>query len=569
MLSNTAVLAAPNVLANIANPELNARVRANDSFEAQEQKTQHKYKLLDKRQIKSILAYRFAKDTHTKLSQLPLPKELKDIYKAANRIKDAIAKHEKIAIVGDYDCDGVCSSAVLAEFFDDMGVNGVIVRIPNRFKDGYGLNEDIIDELKDRDLIITVDNGITAHEAAAKCEQMGIDLVITDHHMPSETLPSALAIVNPQQSGDTFPFKEICGAQVAWYLVATLKEVMDIKDYDMRKFSDLLSLAIVADMMELRDMNRVLVREGLKHINKRTRACFEAIARHYDKTSFGFDDISFTISPLINSSGRMDDATLSYEFLRAKSVEQASKLFETIQDLNKARKDEEKALFEDSIKNVDESANIIVSYGHAWHEGVLGIVASRLAKLYKRPAIVFSCENGRAKGSARSVGRFNILELIAAQEHMLISYGGHRGAAGVVLEEARLKEFAHIINHTCVLHNFCAIEQSDEILGTIDVRAIDMELMDIISTYEPYGQKNPRPTFWLRGAKVVVVRTMGANEAHLRLRLVKAGRSFDCVFFNFDYMPKEGEFVDVLFTLSKNTYRGAQSLQLLIQEIAY
>lgn len=523
--------------------------------------------LLDKAKIYEILSARFSKDKHTKLSKLPLPKELKNIYKAAERIKEAIIKGQKIAIVGDYDCDGVCSSAVLAEFFDDMGVKDLIVRIPNRFKDGYGLNENIIDEMLDRDLIITVDNGITAFDAGEKCEQVGIDLVITDHHMPGDSLPKAYAIVNPQQNGDCFPFKEICGAEVAWYLAATIKELLGLKDYNLAKFTDLLAIAIVADMMELKDMNRVLVKEGLKHINMRTRACFEVIARHYEKEIFGFDDISFNIAPLINSAGRMDDATLSYEFLRAKNFQNAQELFKTIQNLNKARKDEEKLLFEDSIKNINENDNIIVSYGHAWHEGVLGIVASRLAKMYKRPAIVFSCENGRAKGSARSVGRFNILELIAAQEKMLISYGGHRGAAGVVLEESRLEEFRYIINNTCVLHNFNSL--NDEVLGEIDVKSIDMELMDIISSYEPYGQKNPRPTFWLCGAKVLLVRTMGANEAHLRLRIFKAGRNLDAVFFNYDYVPKEGDLIDILFTLSKNNFRGTQSIQLLIQEIIY
>lgn len=319
--------------------------------------------LLNKTKILEILNKRFSKDKHTKLSTLPLPKELKDIYKAAGRIKQAIIKGQKIAVVGDYDCDGVCSSAVLAEFFDDVGVKDLIVRIPNRFKDGYGLNEAIIDELRDRDLIITVDNGITAFEAGQKCEQVGIDLIITDHHMLGDGLPKAYAIINPQQDDDNFPFKEICGAEVAWYLVASIKELLGLKNYNMGKFTDLLAIAIMADMMELRDMNRVLVREGLKYINKRTRACFDVIARHYDKENFNFDDISFSIAPLINSAGRMDDATLSYEFLRAKSTQEAQELFKTIQDLNKARKDEERILFEDSIKNVNEKDNIIVSYG--------------------------------------------------------------------------------------------------------------------------------------------------------------------------------------------------------------
>ena len=234
---------------------------------------------ITKKELRQILASRFENDLHKKLCELPLPSCLKDIYKAANRIKEAIEKNEKVAIVGDYDVDGIISCVILSEFFDDIGFD-YSVKIPNRFKDGYGLNEEIINELEDIKVIITVDNGIAALEAAKLCKERGIDLIITDHHTPTDTLPQADVI--------------ICGAQVAWYLIAALKEVCKLK-YDMCKFLELLAIAIIADMMELRDLNRACVRRGIECINKSKRAAFRAMKQYYQKDKFAIDNIGFLI----------------------------------------------------------------------------------------------------------------------------------------------------------------------------------------------------------------------------------------------------------------------------------
>lgn len=520
--------------------------------------------MLDKAKIKELLSSRFANDIHTSLADLPRPHEMSGAKQAAKIIATSIANNEKIAIVGDYDCDGVCSSAILAEFFEDIKYP-VKVRIPNRFKDGYGLNEDIVSEL-DADLIITVDNGITAFEAAKVCKEKNIKLVITDHHMPLDELPSADALVNPQIKENTFPFKEICGAQVAWYLVASLKDELSLKEYNLGKFTDFLALAIIADMMDLKDMNRVLVQNGLKRMNTNPRPCFKAIKINTNKDNFSFEDISFLITPLINSAGRMSDASISFDFLRSQTLGDACKYLDTIQSFNDIRKEREKELFESSCKSVDPNDKIIVTWGQQWHEGVLGIVASRLARLFKRPAIVFSIDSATAKGSARSVGRFDILKLISAHESMLVSFGGHKGAAGVVIEEKRLEEFKRAINNSCVLENFSS-SAYDDALGEILPKEIDMELMSIIDNFAPYGSKNPKPMFWLNGAKVLNVATMGNDNSHLRLNLSVDGCCFDAVNFNYELKPGLHSKVDILFILSKNTFKGKENLQLIIQEI--
>ncbi|MBE2985034.1 single-stranded-DNA-specific exonuclease RecJ [Campylobacter sp. RM9344] len=525
--------------------------------------------MLSKEEIRNLLELRFSKDIHKKLSEIPTPSVLKDIFKGATRIKEAIEREEHIVIVGDYDVDGVVSSVILAEFFDDLGVSNYQVRIPNRFKDGYGLSPDMIDELDDNvSLIITVDNGISANEAAKICKEKGIDLIITDHHMPPLILPEAYAIINPKQPDCSFPNIEICGAEVAWYLVGAMKEICKL-NYDMAKFLELLAIAIIADMMELRDMNRMLVKLGVIRLNSSKRAAFTAIKEFYGKDKFECDDISFLIAPLINSAGRMDDAMNSFYFLRSKNINEAYEYLDMIIEFNNSRKEEERTLFECSLKDVSENDEIIVTWGERWHEGVIGIVASRLAKHFGKPAIVFSVDKGRAKGSARSVGKLDILSLIAQHDELLNSYGGHKGAAGLVCDPENLEKFKKAINQSCFLmDDLQTFLHSDELLGDIDANEIDFELLEILESFEPYGQKNPRPVFKIRDILVKNERLIGRDQNHLKLILQKDDKTLEALFFNFNHHARAGDVIDIVFSVSKNSFRGLITPQLLIREIS-
>lgn len=522
--------------------------------------------MLSKDEIRNLLELRFSKDIHKKLSEIPKPCVLKDIYKGANRIKEAIDKNQRIVVVGDYDVDGVISCVIMSEFFDDLGFKDYTIRIPNRFKDGYGLNPEIINEFSDVDLIITVDNGISANEAANACKEFGIDLIITDHHMPPPILPEAYAIINPKQSDCCFPNVEICGAQVAWYLVGAIKEVLGI-EYDMSKFLELLAIAIIADMMELRDMNRILVRLGLLKLNASKRVAFRAIKDFYGKDKFECDDISFLIAPLINSAGRMDDAINSFHFLHTKNINEAYDYLDMIVEFNNSRKEEERMLFESSLKDVSDDEHIIVTWGEDWHEGVIGIVASRLSKHFKKPAIVFSIDRGRAKGSARSVGKLDILSLIAQHEHLLISFGGHKGAAGLVCDPLNLQKFKEDINKSCFLMDIHKFSASDELLGEINPKEIDYDLLEILEIFEPYGQKNPRPIFKLQNVFVKNEKLVGKEQNHLKLILQKDDKILEALFFNHTRHVKVGEKIDILFSISKNSFRGLITPQLLIKEL--
>jgi len=514
--------------------------------------------------IEGLLSKRFEDDTCNSLSSIPRPSELKDIQKAAKRVKKAIDEKQKIAVVGDYDADGVVSSVIMMEFFEDIGVD-VVLKIPNRFEDGYGISPQIIEKL-DADLIITVDNGISAVEAAKVCKEKGIDLIITDHHTVGESLPEAYAIVNPKQKDCTFPTSEICGAQVAWYFIAAIKDELGI-EYNLSKFLDVLAIAIVADMMELKGINRTMVKNGLKRINKIQRPFFKAVQNFYKKSSFKSDDISFLLAPIINSSGRLEDATLSYELIRSSSESLAMQNLEYISSLNNQRKEIEHELFELAVLSVDESKNIIISWGEGWHEGVIGIVASRLSRRYKKPAIVFSVNESKAKGSARSVGDINILEHIAKQKDLLLGFGGHKGAAGMGLEVSNLEAFKKGMENSLDEVSKDDFLERSEVVGEIEPSAIGFGLLDVLELYEPYGQKNPKPYFLLKNAYVKSGKVIGLNQNHQKLTLLSDDMTLESIEFNFDKEIESGHHIDLICSVSKNEFRGNVSAQIMIKEI--
>ncbi|WP_291951529.1 single-stranded-DNA-specific exonuclease RecJ [Campylobacter sp.] len=521
--------------------------------------------MLNKTKIKEILNKRFEYDIHVKLCDLPMPSCLKDVYKGALRIKEAIEKNQKVVVVGDYDVDGVISCVIISEFFDDIGFDYVI-KIPNRFKDGYGLNKEIIDELGEVDLIITVDNGIAAFEAASMCREKNIDLIITDHHMPSNILPDAYAIINPKQEDCDFPDIEICGAQVAWYLVAAIKEVCKI-NYNMCKFIELLAIAIIADMMELRDLNRTLVRKGIEYINTSNRAAFKVIKKYYGKDKFEIDNISFLIAPLINSAGRMDDAIISYKFLHSQNINEARNYLEQIISYNNNRKDEERELFKQCLEQVDDTESVIIVNGQNWHEGVLGIVASRLAKHFNKPTFVFSECDGKAKASVRSVGKIDILNIIEKAKDFVLSYGGHKGAAGVLVEITKLEAFKNKLNEICKEIRKEDFYSSEEVLGSIDPNEVDFELLELLEFFEPFGHKNPRPYFKFDKLLVKNKKYIGKDEKHMKLILTCGGKTLEALFFNYDYDPQVGENIKLIASISRNKFRGLVTPQLAIKEI--
>ncbi len=521
-------------------------------------------RLLTKNDIYTILSNRFRDEKLSKLSLIPTPDMFKDIKKASKRVIEAIKKRERILIVGDYDVDGVVSSVILSQFFNDLNVRYKI-RIPNRFNDGYGINKKIINEY-DADLIITVDNGISAFEASKICKKRNIDLIITDHHTPQKELPEAFAIINPKQNECSFPYQEICGAHIAWYFIASIKQEMNI-EYNISKFLDILSIAIVADMMELVNLNRIFVKKGLNALNNSNRPFVKAMKIRFNKRKFTFSDISFLIAPLINSSGRIEDAIASYHLLMSDNFNNAVEWLNRIIEYNEQRKVIEKELFNKSIKQIGKNEKAIVVWGENWHEGVIGIVASRLSKKYHKPAFVFSINGNIAKGSVRSVGKIDILKIIEETKELLIGYGGHKQAAGVKIDKDKLITFKREI-----YQKIAEIEEEDffensNILGQILPDSVDLELSKIIEMFEPYGQSNPTPEFLLKDVKIGFSQIIGKTRNHQKLGIISKNGFLETLNFNFEREIKKGDSISFIATIGRNDFNNIIRPQLLIKEI--
>ena len=522
--------------------------------------------LITKETLLAILSSRFSAE-EKKLSQIPNPALLQDASNAAIKIANAIRENKKITLVGDYDVDGVSSTAIMVDFFRQIPYPLEAI-IPNRFRDGYGVSPNVLERI-DSDLVITVDNGISAVEAAKICKERNIELIITDHHTPSEILPEAFAIVDPKLTTCEYPFKEICGAQVAWLLLALVKKELNLK-IDMKQFLDILAIAIIADIMPLIDINRTLVKEGLKLLMNTTRPSSIIIRDFLNKSNISSEDIAFQIAPRLNSAGRLEDASIALEFFTAPDTNAAYKQFELLGKLNDLRKDTEKQTTLNAIDRVNEDDSIIVVAGEGWHEGVVGIVAARLVDKFGKPAIVLSVENGVAKGSARSIGDVNIYELIKADEQLLTKFGGHKMAAGLGLLEGNIAAFRNAINATASRLDPKDFIPKEQTIGILSTDEIDLELLDLLERFEPYGEANARPSFLLQDAEVVSIKLMGSDKSHSRIQVRQFQhdrKTVELIAFRTIFEMPQTRKISCSYTVTKNEFNNRVSAQLLVNKI--
>ncbi|MDO9207770.1 MAG: single-stranded-DNA-specific exonuclease RecJ [Sulfuricurvum sp.] len=522
--------------------------------------------LLTHQGLEAFLRERFHHESE-KLSDIPHPSLLKDAAKGAKRIADAIRNGEKIALVGDYDVDGVTSTAIVKRFFSLINYP-LLATIPNRFTDGYGVSKGVLERL-DADVVFTVDNGINAVEAAQVCKERGIDLIITDHHTPSEILPDAYAIINPKQLDCPYPLKEICGAQVAWLLMGLLKSELGVT-IDMRQFFPFLALAIVADVMPLVGANRAIVKAGLEMMGTSNIPAFVIIRDILNKSRISSEDIGFQIAPRINSAGRLEDASIALDFLSAETTEKAFHQFELLTSLNALRKEIEAHTTAQAMLEVNSHDPIIVVAGEGWNEGVVGIVASRLVNHFQKPAIVLSIHNGIAKGSGRSIGNVDLYGLIKSQEHLLGKFGGHKMAAGMAMSIENLNAFKAGVNHASTsLHPDDFIPQN-EVVGELEPDAITYELLGLLEKYEPYGEGNPRPRFLMRNAHVVQIKLFGSDKSHSRLELrpsATRSQSVELIAFRRVLECPDDRLISCSYTVNKNEFNGKISMQLMVERL--
>ncbi|RLA63434.1 MAG: single-stranded-DNA-specific exonuclease RecJ, partial [Epsilonproteobacteria bacterium] len=449
------------------------------------------YKTLTIQALDTILQKRF-KEGFLSLKDLPQPSLFKDMDKATKRIVGAIKNKEKITIIGDYDVDGVTSTTLMKLFFEEIACPVEWI-IPNRFKDGYGLSANIIPRILGTDLAITVDNGISAVYAAKLCKEEGIELIITDHHLLAPEVPECFAIIDQKQEDCTFPYSDVCGAQIAWYLIASLKNALDIK-INMLSYMELVAIAIIADMMPLQHINRAMVEAGIKALNKSTKPAIRAFLEHSQKEALDAQDIGFFLAPLLNAAGRMEDASFAVDFLASTNIYDARVRLEKLKDFNVLRKTTEQDITQKAMLQVNPKDKIIVVTGEHWHEGVVGIVAARVARNHEKPCIVLSqSEDGVLKGSGRSFGECDLFGIVNGCREHLEKFGGHCAAIGLSMKKESLEAFKMQLEKNYTKGNYTKEKLDPDILGELHFKDISFELTKLIKRYEPYGQGNPTP----------------------------------------------------------------------------
>ena len=524
----------------------------------------HTYPPLNLKTIVSLLGGRFP-DNFLSLKDLPPPHAFKNMQRASERLLQAIKSGERIVLVGDYDVDGVMATAIVKRFFEAIDAPLETI-IPNRFHDGYGLSPTVLERVEQADVIVTVDNGIAATEAAAICRDRGIDLIITDHHIAPETLPDAYAIVDQKQPECTFPYEEVCGAQIAWYLCAALNKALDA-GVEMKRYLDMVALATIADMMPLLHINRAMVIAGLQQMERSEWPFVHAWREEQNKSHLRAEDLSFGLAPLINSAGRLEDASLALDFVTAPNIHEARSGYARLKALNDERKRLEQEVTDAAIAQTDEDAAVIVVSGEGWHEGVVGIAAARLVRRFERPAIVLSQNGTTCKGSGRSWRECHLYDLLSSQRTSLLKFGGHKAAIGMSIAADGLTEFAAQLQRDA--GDKCAQEETldPDILGELPFGLITSELLRLLERFEPYGQGNPRPKFITRGATLAALQTMGAEKNHLRFTFESSGLYLQGVQFKTTATYPIGGHYDVVYTLNENHFRGETTIQLMVEKI--
>ena len=506
-------------------------------------------------------------------SSLSDPLLLKDMESAVDVIRQALDEGKKITVYGDYDCDGVTSTAMLYGYLDAMGAE-VEYYIPDR-SEGYGMNIPALEKILDQgtELIITVDNGVSAVEEAEYMRQRGAQLVITDHHQPPQELPVCEACVNPHRQDDNSPFKELCGAGVVLKLLCALEED---EEFVMEQYAELAAVGTIGDVMPLVGENRYIVRRGIEDIRASQNIGIDRLLRTAGVSPESVDatTVAFSICPRINAAGRIAAADKAVQLLMADSPEQAGLLSEELNLMNENRRAEEARIMEDVSRQLESDPSILrervlVVSGEGWHHGVIGIVAARLLEKYGKPVLMISVENGEARGSARGIDGFSIYKLLDRCSRVLTKFGGHPKAGGFSLPADRVEDFRQMV------YAFCreCYPKMPEYTVSADMEItgdrLTEEALNSLSQLEPCGEGNQRPVFLLRNCTVESKRAL-KDGRYTSFELRSGGVKLKALCFGIPFAkfhPEQGSMVDIIAAAELNEFRGVKSVTLKVQEI--
>ncbi len=503
---------------------------------------------------------------------LPDPYLMKDMDLAAGRVGLAMQKGEKIAIFGDYDVDGITATCLLTHFLRKSGAD-VVSYIPGRLEEGYGLNPIAIHQLHAEgvNLIVTVDCGITALEEAQLCKELGIDLVITDHHECKETLPEAIAVVDPHRPDDRYPHRNLSGVGVAFKLAAALS---GSQEEILAEYADMVCLGTVADVMLLQGENRVFVDRGLKALRSAPRPGIAALMQEAGcaPETVSAASIGFMLAPRINAAGRMGQIDLAVDLFLTEDTQQGTELAQALCELNRQRQAVESEIYDQAISMLPQGKvpEAIVLAEETWHQGVVGIVASRIAEEYSCPTFLICLDGDHGKASSRSFGGFNLFSALRELSSLLESYGGHELAAGFTISRSQIPEFR---SRVCQIASTYYCDDTPRTQLDIDC-AIQPELLtisgiDSLSALEPCGNGCPKPVLMMKNLTVERINLVGGGR-HMRLRLRSGRFTLGAIYFSAtpeSASIQQGDLVDVAFTPQVNEFRGERNVQMNVIDI--
>lgn len=493
---------------------------------------------------------------------------------AVERIIKAINNKEKILIYGDYDVDGITSTTVLKKYLMDRGIS-VDTYIPNRLHEGYGLNKNAIDTIKERniDLIITVDCGISAIEEVDYAVSLGMDVIVTDHHEVGEKLPNALAVIDAKRRDNTYPFRSLAGVGVVFKLIQALSIKLEIKPEEYLKYLDLVCVGTISDIVPLEGENRTIAKLGLMLIKVTRNLGLRELIKSSGYKEIDSNTISFGVAPRINACGRMGHEEEALKLFLAEDLESATKITKELNEYNTLRQSTEKAIYEEAVQEIDrnnlDEKNSIVLGGKGWHHGVIGIVSSKVTDKYYKPSILLSFEDDIAKGSGRSVPGFDLYEGLTKCEDLLEKYGGHSMAVGLTLKKENLEKFKERFEQIAKEKNIKELVPIIYIDDELKLKDINMELVKSLSILEPFGEANKVPLFLIRNLKIDSIRALSEGR-HLKLTLRDENFVINAIGFELGYLAEEyriGDRIDVVGTLEINSFNGFSSIQINMKDI--
>lgn len=498
-----------------------------------------------------------------------------DMEKSVERIIKAIENKEKVTIYGDYDVDGITSITVLKSFLKDRGLE-TSQYIPNRLNEGYGLNNNAIEKIKQRgcDLMITVDCGISAINEIDYANSIGIETIITDHHEPGNEIPKAFAVIDNKRKDSKYPFRELAGVGVVFKLIQAIGIKLGLKEEEYLKYLDIVCVGTISDIVPLVDENRVIAKLGLMLIRQTRNIGLKSIIDTSGYTKIDSNSISFGIAPRINACGRMGKAEDALELFLSKNYNEVSELAKRLNDYNKLRQDTEKEIYENAIKQIEQNKldknNSIIVGGHNWHHGVIGIVSSKITEMYFKPSILLSFEeDGIGTGSGRSIPGFDLHEALTKCLDNVEKFGGHSMAVGLTVKKEKFEDFKKEFEQIATKSNVSEIMPIINIDAKIDFSAINKDMVESLKQLEPFGEGNKMPVFVFKNLKIDSIRALSEGK-HLKLTLKEGNTVVNAIGFNIGNLADEyriGDKIDVVGVLEVNNFNGVESLQINIKDI--